>query len=97
MTMEWNNRDYQFDGNGESSNSSFQEHDRQMREFRTSHANIALVNGPRPDEADSLENLLFLRINYVTETGGARPFSDTDDWSVLVPLSKVPGYKLSPN
>ena len=97
MTMEWNNRSDRFDPNGGSSNGSFREHDRQMREFRTSHANVALVNGPRLDEATYLDGLLFLRINYVVETGGSRLLNGAMDWSALVPVSKVARYKLSQN
>ena len=58
MTIEWNNRTYRFNPNGGNSDSSLYEHDRQMREFRRSHADIALVNGPRFDEAAFLESLL---------------------------------------
>ena len=97
MTMQWNNRDYQFDRSGGSNNGSFQEHDRQMREFRMSHADVALVNGPRLDEAAYLDSLLFLRINYVVETGGSAIPDDTFDQSPLVPIWRVARYKLSPN
>ncbi len=97
MTMEWNNRTYLFNPNGGSSKGSFQEHERQMREFRTSHADIALINGPRLDEATFLGSLLFLRVNYVTETGGSALPDDTSDRSPLVPIWKVARYKLSQN
>ena len=70
MATERNNRTYRFNPNGRNSGSSFQEHDRQVREFRASHAEVALVNGPRLNEAAFLDSLLFLRINYVMETGG---------------------------
>ncbi len=97
MTIEFNNRDYQFNPNGGNSNGSFQEHDRQMREFRTSHADVALVNGSRLDEAAFLESLLYLRVNYVPETGGSAFPDDATDWSTLIPVWKVAEYKLSQN
>lgn len=97
MTIEWNNRTYRFNPNGGNSDGSFQEHNRQMREFRTSHADVALVNGPRLDEADLLESLLYLRINYIPETGGSALPDDITDQSPLVPIWKVAKYKLSQN
>ena len=97
MTMEWKNRDYWFNPSGGNSSGSFQEHDRQMREFRTSHAKVALVNGPRLDEATFLENLLFLRVNYIMETGGSALPEDITDQSPLVPIWKVANYKVSIN
>ncbi len=97
MAMEWNNRGYQFDPNGGNSRGSFQEHDRQMREFRGSHANVAIVNGPRLDEAAYLNSLLYLRVNYTMETGGSALPDDTSDQSPLVPMWKVARYKLSQN
>ena len=97
MAMEWNNRNDRFDHNGGNSRGSFQEHDRRMREFRTSHADVTLVNEPRPDEASFLESLLFLRVNYVMETGGSTLPDDTSDQSPLVPIWKVARYKLSQN
>jgi len=95
--MEWNNRGYQFDPNGGNGNGSFQEHDRQMREFRMSHADVALVNGPRLDEAAYLDSLLFLRVNYTVETGGSALPDDISDQSPLVPMWRVARYKLSQN
>ncbi len=97
MTMEWNNKDYRFDPNGGNGRGPFQEHDGSMREFRRSHADVAIVNAPRVDEASFLENLLFLRVNYVVETGGSALPDDTSDQSPLVPIWKVARYKLSQN
>ncbi len=97
MTMEWNNKDYQFDPNGGNGNGSFEQHNEGMREFRKSHANVAMVNAPRLDEAAFLESLLFLRVNYVVETGGSALPDDTADQSSLVPIGKVARYKLSQN
>ena len=97
MAMEWNNRDYQFDPNGGNGRGSFQQHNESMREFRRSHTDVAMVNGPRLDEAAFLESLLFLRVNYVMETGGSALPDDTADQSPLVPIWKVAQYKLSQN
>ena len=83
MTMKWNNRE------------SFQEHHECMRGFRRSHADVALVNTPRLDKASFMESLLFLRVNYVVETGGSALPDDTTDWVALVPMWKVAEYKLS--
>jgi len=85
MTMKWNNRE------------SFQEHHERMRGFRRSHADVALANGSRLDKASFLESLLFLRVNYVVETGGSALPDDTSDRSALVPIWKVAQYKLSQN
>ncbi|MFC1949467.1 hypothetical protein ACFLW0_04785 [Chloroflexota bacterium] len=68
-----------------------------MTEFRRSHTNVALVNGPRLDEATFLDSLLFLRVNYVPETGGSVLPDDTSDQSPLVPIWRVARYKFSPN
>jgi len=97
MTMKWNHRDYRFDSNGGNGNGSFEQHNECMREYRGSHADVAMVNGPRLDEATLLESLLFLRINYVVETGGSRLLNGAMDWSALVPVWKVARYKLSQN
>ena len=97
MAMKWNNRDYRFDSNGGNGRGSFEEHDERMREFRSSHTDVALVNGPRLDEATFLEKLLFLRINYVTETGGSALPNEVIDWSALDLMRKVARYKLSQN
>ena len=97
MTMEWNNRNDWFNPNGGNGRESFEEHNESMREFRMSHANVALVNGPRLDEAAYLDSLLFLRVNYTMETGGSALPDDTSDQSPLVPMWRVARYKLSQN
>ncbi len=97
MTMEWNNRTYRFNPNGVNGKDSFQEHSELMTEFRKSHADTALVNGQRLDEATFLDSLLFLRVNYIVETGGSALPDDTTDQSPLVPIWKVARYKLSQN
>ena len=97
MTMEWNNRTYRFNPNGGNGKGSFQEHSELMTEFRKPHADIALVNGLRLNEAALLESLLFLRVNYIMETGGSALPNDTTDQSPLIPIWKVARYKLSQN
>ncbi len=98
MTMEWNNRDYRFDFNGGSGNSSLEQHNERMREFRRSHADVAMVNGQRLDEAAFLESLRLWRVHRtMMETGGSALLNGTTDWSALVPVLKVAGYKLSQN
>ena len=97
MTMRWNNKDYRFDSNGGNGGGPFQEHAEHMQEFRRSHANVALANEPRLDEAAFLDSLLFLRVNYVVETGGSALPDDTSDQSPPVPIRRVARYKLSQN
>ena len=94
MTMEWKNRDYRF---GRNSRGSFQEHNRQMRQFRSSHADVALANGQRPDQAAYLEGLLFLRVNYLEETGGSMLPNGAFNGASLVPMRRVAGYRLANN
>ena len=97
MTMEWKNRD-QFDTNGGNGRGSFQEHDERMRGFRRSHAEVAMVNAPRLDEAAFLESMEPLQASRtMVETGGSRLANGTMDWSALVPVLRVAQYKLSQN
>jgi len=101
--MEWNNRDYRFESNGGNSSSSFKKHNEHMREFRESHASVALVNAPRLDEPALLARMEPLRVSRnMMEAGGADLLNGTTDplaldRLVLVPLSKVAKYKLSKN
>ncbi len=67
-------------------------------EFRRSHADVAMVNGSKLTEAALFENLRSLRIHCnMMETGGSALLNGTTDWSALVPVLKVAGYKLSQN
>ncbi len=98
MTMEWNNSDYRFDSDGGNGRSSFRGHNEHMREFRGSHADVALVNGRRLDEAALLERMESLQVSRIMmETGGSALPNDTTDRSPLVPMWKVAQYKLSQN
>ena len=98
MAMKWNGKDYQFDPNGRNSRSSFKEHNKRMREFRRSHADVAMVNGPRLDETALLERMESLQVSRIMmETGGSALPNDTTDQSALVPMWKVARYKLSQN
>ena len=97
MTMKWNSRNDWFDSTGGNGRGSFEEHNRQMREFRSSHTDVALVNGPRLDKAAYLNSLLFLRVNYTMETGGSALPNEVIDRSALGLMRKVAGYKLSQN
>ena len=103
MTMEWNNRNDRFDYNGRNGRGSLEGHNEHMREFRKSHANVAMVNAPRLDEAALLERMESLQVSRIMmETGGsALPNGTTDplalDRLVLVPILKVARYKPSQN
>lgn len=96
MTIGRNNRNDYFDSNSGNSKSPFQEHNERMREFRSSHADVVLMNGQRLDKAGLLETTEPLRLRYpIGETGGARLLGGIIDWSELVPMLKVTRYKLS--
>ncbi|MBA7656458.1 hypothetical protein ES703_64383 [subsurface metagenome] len=98
MAMEWNSRNDRFDPNGGNGRKSFEAHNESMREFRSSHADVAVVNGPRLDEAALLERMRSLQVNRtMMETGGSALPSDITDRSALVPMWKVARYKLSQN
>lgn len=99
MAIKWNEQTRRFDPNGGNSNGSFQEHDRRMREFRASHADVALVNGTRLGEAALIQTMKPLQVNYpiMMERGGSLLPDDTTDCSALVPMCKVARYKLSQN
>ncbi len=98
MTMERNNRDYQFDPNGGNGRSSFQEHNEYMSRFRRAHANVAWTNKPKRDELARLDSMRPLQVPHpIMETGGSALPNGTADWSALVPSLKVARYKLSHN
>ena len=98
MTMEWNSRNDRFNRNGGNGNGSFEQHNECMREFRGSHTDVAMVNGPRLDEAALLERMESLQVSRtMMETGGSRLLNGTTDWLALVPMWKVARYKLSQN
>ena len=98
MTMGWNNRNDRFDPNGGNGNGSFEEHNECMREFHRSHADVAMVNGPRLDEPALLESMQPLQVSRtMMETGGSPLPNGTTDWSALVPAWKLARYKLSQN
>jgi len=98
MTMERNSRKDRFDSNSGNGRGSFEEHDERMREFRRSHADVAMVNAPRLDEAAFLESLRPLRVSRIMiETGGSALPNDTTDRSALVPMWKVARYKIWQN
>ena len=80
------------------SRNHFQEHNKQMKAFRKSHPTVAMVNGPRYDQATLLERMEPMRISHIAgETGGARHYLNREDWSALVPLWKIARYKLLQN
>jgi len=98
MTMERNNRNYQFDPNGGNGRSSFQEHDEHMSRFRRAHANVAWTDKPKRDELARLDSMRLLQVPHpIMETGGSRFPNGTVDWSALVPVLKVARYKISHN
>jgi len=95
--MKWNNRNDRFDPNDGNGRDSFEQHNESMREFRGSHADVAMVNAPRLDEAAFLESMRPLQVRRTMETGGSSFPNDTTDRSALVPMWKVLRYKLSQN
>ena len=98
MTMAQNNRKDWFNPDGGNGRDSFEKHNETMRRFRKSHAGVAMVNGPRLDEAALLERMRPLKVRRtMMETGGSALPNDTTDRSTLVPVWKVARYKLSQN
>jgi len=96
--MKWNNRNDRFDLNGGNGRDSFEQHNESMREFRGSHAEVAMVNAPRCDESALLRSMQPLQVRRtMMETGGSALPNDTTDRSPLVPMWKVAWYKLSQN
>lgn len=77
---------------------SFSEHDDIMRLFRQAHANVAMVNGPRPDESSFLQSTHPLSANHLKmETGGLSLPVNALDWTSFFPIPRVASYKLLPN
>ncbi len=98
MTTGWKNRKDRFGVDGGNGTDSFEKHNECMREFRRSHADVAMVNGQRLDESALLESMKPLQVHRtMMETGGAALPSDPTDQSALVPIWKVARYKLSQN
>ena len=98
MAIVRTNRNDGFNSSGRNNSNRFQEHNERMTELRRSHANVAMVNGPRCGEAAFLASLPPLQVRRITmETGGSRLLNGTSDWSALVPVLKVARYKLSQN
>ncbi len=98
MTTEWNKEVYRFESKGGKDSGSFDKHHGRMREFRSSHTNVATANGARLDEPALLARMRRLPVSrIVMETGGSKLPADITGWSTLIPLWKVVGYKLSLN
>ena len=98
MAIVWNNRIDRFDLNGGNGRGSFEEHNERMREFRKSHADVAMVNGPRLDESALLESTRPLHVaDLMRVTRRSRCHASTEDWSAFVSVWKVALYKLSQN
>ena len=98
MTTKWNNGDYQLNSDGGNYMEYFKEHNKHMSVFRNVHANVAMVNATRLDDAALIERMEFLQVRRNTmETGGSDRPEDTMDWSSLVHVWKVAQHKLSQN
>ena len=77
---------------------SFSEHNDIMRLFRQAHANIAMVNGPRPHESSFLQSMHTLSANHLKmETGGLSLLVNALDWTSFLLVPRVASYKLLPN
>ena len=98
MTTKWNKGDYQLNSNGGNYMEYFKEHNKHMSVFRGAHANVAMVNATRLDDAALLARMEPLRVSLnMIEAGGSALPNDITDRSDLVPMWKVPRYKLSQN
>jgi len=98
MTTGWNNRNDWFNSSDGTNDGSFEEHTERMRGFHKSHADVAMVNGPRCDKPALLESMRPLEVCHtITETGGSSEFALAAEWPALVPLWRVAQYRLSQN
>lgn len=76
----------------------FQEHNKNMKQFCTSHIKLTLVNAPRYDEPAVLARTQLLRLSpALSDNGGTAGANRTMDWAALAWISKVKSYKLSQN
>jgi len=57
MAIVWSKRSDRFNSSVTNGRDSFQEHNERMRMFRKSHADVAMVNGPRWDESTLLKSM----------------------------------------
>ena len=98
MAGERNNKDDQMNSDGGNYMEYFKEHNKHMSVFRNAHANVAMVNATRLDDAALIERMEFLQVRRnMTETGGSDRSEDTTDWSSIVHVWKVAQHKLSQN
>jgi len=98
MTTAWKNRNERFNYSNGNGRGSFEEHAEHMREFRRSHADVAMVNAPRCNKAALLESMRPSPLRRtMMETGGSRLLNSTTVWLALVPMLRVARYKLSQN
>lgn len=98
MKIESNHKDYRFDHNSTNGGGFFDEHNEQMKVFRRSHSNVALVNSPWCDKLGTLQATYPLQLHRtMTETGGSRIISGIDDWSTLVLVLEVKRHKFWQN
>jgi len=98
MTTEGNNGDNQFKPIKANGEDSFEEHNNQMKAFRQSHGDVAMVNGPRCNRLGILEitqPLQLPRMITQIDTGGTKHY--IDDWWVLVDALQVAEHKISQN
>lgn len=77
---------------------SFSEHNDIMRLFRKSHANIAMVNGPRSVAPPLLQSTRIFSANRLRmETGGVNLLVNALDLTSFLLIPRVASYKLLPN
>lgn len=76
----------------------FQEHNKSMKQFCTSHIKLTLVNAPMYDGPAVPARTQPLRLSpSLSDNGGSTGSNRTMDWAALARISKVKNYKLSPN
>lgn len=98
MIMEWNDRDYRFDLDGENDGDSFSEYAERMKWSRRPHDDVVMTNSPRRDELALFESTGTLLVRLpLMETGGSRLPHHPAVWAALIPILKVARYKLSSN
>lgn len=77
---------------------SFSEHNDIMRLFRKSHANIAMVNGPRYSASHLPQSTRIFSANRLRgDTGGVSLMVNGSDSTSFLLIPRVASYKLLPN
>ena len=93
-----NNRNSWFNHNGENDRSFFAKHNALMRMFRSTHANVPMVNAPKYDKLAFLGKT---RLLYASDIRGKVDEStrrvSANDWATYIPMWKVAQHRFPHN